>query len=310
MEQEDEEIRIDEEDGKTGSHKITKKRQSFTNETKLEIVHLAQNSSISNAARHAGLDRQVESKWCQTEAALQNTGSKRRRLVGAGRTPLSEQLDDQVYEWIKQIRGMKLAVSRKNIKALAIFLSGELELPNFSGSNGWLEQLMARNGLSLRRATTVCQKPPTELVQRITDFLVYMRQVRTRGNYPLNLIYAADKVGVWLDAVSKTTVDVTGSREVEVRSTGNDKLRITVLLAARADGFKLPPFVLIPRKISIKQLEEYKGSLILCYSGTSSVMDEEKVEQFFKTVIGRHVFGARKLLVWDSFALISANTQN
>ena len=30
-------------------------------------------------------------------------------------------------------------------------------------------------------------------------------------------------------------------------------------------------------------------------------MDEEKVEYFLKTVIGRHVFGSRKLLVWDSF---------
>ena len=301
MEQEHEEIEIEEEEEETGPHKITKKRRSFTNETKLEIVHLAQNSSISNAARQAGLERQVVSKWCQTETALQNTGLKRRRLVGAGRKPLSEQLDDQVYEWIKLQRGMKLAVSRKSINARAIFLSGELELPNFSGSTSWLERFMARKGLSLRRATTVCQKPPAELVQRITDFLVYMRQVRTRGNYPLNLIYAADEVGVWLNAVSKTTVDVMGAREVGVRSTGNDRLRIAVLLAARADGFKLPPFVLIPRKRAIKELEKYRGSLHICYSGTSSWMDEEKVEQFLKTVIGRHVFGARKLLVWDSF---------
>ena len=146
MEQEDEKIRIEKEEEETGPYIITKKRRSLTNETKLEIVHLAQNSSIRNAARQTGLDLQVVSKWCQTEAALQNTGLKRHLLVGADRKPLSEQLNDQVYEWLKQKRGLKLAVSYKCIKARAIFLSGELELYNFSGSKGWLERFMARKG--------------------------------------------------------------------------------------------------------------------------------------------------------------------
>lgn len=86
-----------------------------------------------------------------------------------------------------------------------------------------------------------------------------------------------------------------------MRSTGSDRLRITVLLAARGNGAKLPPFVLIPRKRPIKELDKYKGQLTICYSGQKSWMDEEKTQEFIRSSIGRDIFGSRKLLVWDSF---------
>ena len=160
---------------------------------------------------------------------------------------------------------------------------------------------MNRKRLSLRRATTVCQKPPGELVHPICGFFLYIRTIRKTNDYPLHHVYGADEVGIWIDAAAKTTVAHTGDREIGIRSTGHDRLCITVLLAARADGYKIPPFVLIPRKRQIKELDKYRGSLNICYSGQQSWMDEPKTEEFLRTAVGRHMFGARKLLVWDSF---------
>ena len=114
-------------------------------------------------------------------------------------------------------------------------------------------------------------------------------------------IYAADEVGIWLDGLAHQTVEVTGAKEVGVRSTGADRLRITVLLAARGNGAKVTPFVLIPRKRPIKELEKYRGQLTICYSGPQSWMNEERTSEFLKSCIGRDIFGARKLLVWDAF---------
>ena len=44
------------------------------------------------------------------------------------------------------------------------------------------------------------------------------------------------------------TIDVKGLRDIFGATTGNDKLRFTVVLAARADGFKLKPAVIFKHK--------------------------------------------------------------
>ena len=51
------------------------------------------------------------------------------------------------------------------------------------------------------------------------------------------------------DMVSNTTVEVTGSKEVSMESTGHDKVCVTVYLtdlskAENADGTKCKPFIL------------------------------------------------------------------
>ena len=73
-------------------------------------------------------------------------------------------------------------------------------------------------------------------------------------SYPLTHIYGGDETGMWLDGLNRTTVDFKEAHKVWLRAAGATRLRITILLAARADGNKLPPLVLIPRKRIIKEL--------------------------------------------------------
>jgi hypothetical protein len=47
---------------------------------------------------------------------------------------------------------------------------------------------------------------------------------------------------------TNTTVDTKGSKSVLVRTTGCEKLRITVMLSLLADGRKLTPLVILKRK--------------------------------------------------------------
>ena len=78
-----------------------------------------------------------------------------------------------------------------------------------------------------------------------------------------------DEAGVWLDSVSGVTVERKGAKEVTVRSAGHERLRITVLLSARADGGKLKPLVILPRKRPIAGIDTEK-KLFIIYGGTTS----------------------------------------
>lgn len=92
--------------------------------------------------------------------------------------------------------------------------------------------------------------------------------------------------------------------QVCVLTTGHEKSRITVVLTARSNGFKMKPFVLLPRKRPVPIIVEQFGSkLNLVWAGAgNSWMNDHFTELYLGATFGAHNFSqARKLLVWDSF---------
>lgn len=155
-----------------------KKIRSFSIETKLEIVQFALTSNISKAAREYGVHRQNISKWCKQQEELEQQSSKRRKLSGGGRKPLSSELETRLFEWVNDQRAQKLCVTRHGIQVQARLISVELKLDGFNACNGWIDNFMRRHELSLRRVTTACQKPPTELQETVINFILYISQLR------------------------------------------------------------------------------------------------------------------------------------
>ena len=43
--------------------------------------------------------------------------------------------------------------------------------------------------------------------------------------------------------VGNTTINSTGAKEVVLKSTGNEKVRVSVCVAAKGDGMKMNPFI-------------------------------------------------------------------
>ena len=68
------------------------------------------------------------------------------------------------------------------------------------------------------------------------------------------------------------------------------------MLTAKAYGTKLRPFLLLNRKRPIKELEQFRGQLIIKYEGTNW-MNDDLTEMYIKEVIDKNLFGQR-LLMW------------
>lgn len=66
-------------------------------------------------------------------------------------------------------------------------------------------------------------------------------------NYQASQIIAMDETPVWSDMVSQTTVDASGKKTITIKSTGHEKSRVSVCLAAKADGTKLKPMIVFKR---------------------------------------------------------------
>ena len=80
-------------------------------------------------------------------------------------------------------------------------------MEDFTASNGWIKKFMRRHGLSLRRKTTVAQKDPEQLVDKLVAYVLQARILSKRFGYqPCNII-AKDETAVWADMTSETTVE-------------------------------------------------------------------------------------------------------
>ena len=59
----------------------------------------------------------------------------------------------------------------------------------------------------------------------------------------------ADQTPVFFNMPSNVTVDRNGAKSVIIKSTGNEKSCITVMLGVTANRRKLPPYVILKRKM-------------------------------------------------------------
>ena len=116
---------------------------------------------------------------------------------------------------------------------------------SFKASCSWLRKFMKRHHISFRRATHVAQKSETELNDKMHRFLWYVISMCKQKSYELGRIGNMDETPVWIDMPGDYTIETKGSKTVSMGSTGHGKTRITVCLAAMADGSKLLPLVLL-----------------------------------------------------------------
>ena len=115
---------------------------------------------------------------------------------------------------------------------------------------GWLRRFMRRNNIAFRRATNVAQKKQVELDDRMQAFLRYV--IRMQGflryvirNYPLSMIGNMDETPVYVDIPWNYTLERKGMKSITMASTGHEKEKLMVMLAAMADGTKLLPMVVL-----------------------------------------------------------------
>jgi len=160
--------------------------------------------------------------------------------VGGGKKRVTEPLDIVLMNWIDGMRAKNLRVSRRMIREKARELSWTvLSNQSFNASRGWLEKFMERQGLSLRRRTTVAQKTPDELTEKLVSIVLYVRKLRINNQVEPGDIIAMDETAVWFDMLANTTVDYTGAKSVALKTTGHEKARLGEILAAKGDGSKL-----------------------------------------------------------------------
>ena len=89
---------------------------------------------------------------------------------------------------------------------------------------------------------------PKDGLAKMANFVKFCEKKRNKFDFTLGNIANMDETPIWADMPSKTTVGQRGLKTVPIKSTGHEKQCMTICFAIKADGSKIKPFVVIPRK--------------------------------------------------------------
>ena len=178
---------------------------------------------------------------------------------------------------------------------------GILKNEKFKASRGWLEKFIRRNNLSLRRKTSIARKDPEKLIAKLVSYVIQICRMQKANDYQDAQVIAMDEIPVWSDMVSQTTVHVCGKKPITMKTAGHEKSRVSVCLAARADGTKLKPIIVFKGAVRETKVlpQEFKGQAVTA-SSPNGWMDTDLTHVWVDNVLGAFSFH-RRLLAWDSY---------
>lgn len=132
--------------------------EKYSLEFKKEVIEDAEKYGNRPTSRRLGVSERRIREWRSKKSEIENMvategGKARSKLTGGGRKPLSSKLEEELMEWITNMRSSGELISRKLIIQQAErtyrLMNNDSVNNNFKASKGWLSRFMRRNGLSL-----------------------------------------------------------------------------------------------------------------------------------------------------------------
>uniref|UniRef100_A0A146PAS9 Tigger transposable element-derived protein 7 n=1 Tax=Fundulus heteroclitus TaxID=8078 RepID=A0A146PAS9_FUNHE len=275
------------------------KRHAYDAEFKLKAISHAVEHGNRAAAREFNINESMVRKWRKQEDDLRQVKKTKRSFRGNKARWLP--LEDKLEQWVVEQRAASRSVSTITIRMKATALASELNITDFKGGPSWCFRFMKRRNLSIRTRTTVSQQLPKDYQEKLATFRAYCKKNITEKKIRPEHITNMDEVPLTFDIPVNRTVDKTGARTVNVRTTGNEKSSFTVVLACQANGNKLPPMVIFKRKTLPK--ENFPAGVVI-KAHSKGWMDEEKMSEWLREIYVKRPGGffhtAPSLLIYDS----------
>ncbi|RWR99058.1 pogo transposable element with KRAB domain-like protein, partial [Dinothrombium tinctorium] len=239
----------------TNTETVSRHRGSYTIDKKLKVLEILDKNdgNVSLTSKQTKISRTCIIRWRDSKRNLldmkkeRNFNLERKRNVRSDQSckrPKHPILEKQLKTWFEDQRRNGLSVGYNDLtsKAREIFQKTK-ERSEFKASNGWLERFLKRNNISMRQATSIGQKIPANASELARSFLKFINDYKEK-NSTNDIIFAnMDEVPIWFDMPHCRSYDIKGSKNIKIKTTGNEKLRITVVLTAFSDGRKCIPMI-------------------------------------------------------------------
>ena len=141
------------------------------------------------------------------------------------------------------------------------------------------------------------------MVDHIVAYVMHVRQIQEQLNFDNVDIILNYEIPIWNDMVSNTTVEKTGLKEVPMKSTGHDEVRVSVCLTLKVDGMRLKPFIVFQWFAPLRESKAFHDGFHRQCSVASSAngwINKELMLRLCDKILRQFSF-RKRLLAWNSY---------
>ena len=174
---------------------------------------------------------------------------------------------------------------------------------------------MKRYFLTFRRNTHISQKLPENYLDKIQEFLSYNIKLRSKYWFELDAIANIDETPLYLNMLPSTTVQIIGSKRVNIKTQGQKNWRVTALTIL-ASGEKLPSLLIFKAKEGkqsekkLQELEIMENKKVFVYWQENAWNSESIMLRWIEDIWKKYLFFNLKwktLLVLDNATTHNTN---
>ena len=279
--------------------KIKSTRKSYKIEYKLKIIgEYKKTKNYYALSKQTKINISTLIEWVNREYEFTQESNRKnnKRLSGPGRKLIyPADFDSALLAWFNNERENKRAVSYKQLKQEAKKRSGK------TITLWWIRGFVRRFNLSIRKIThtkqqtTVDQNKKTELV---INYINSLNQLAI--NYEEMVILNMDETPFWVDSIPKTTLEVAGTQQIDIVTTGHEKERMSIVITCTASGIMLPSLVILKNLKSVPKCAIPRDIFVeVSGIGGSGFMNEHIMIKYINKILIPYLHGRPCLLILD-----------
>ena len=210
----------------------TRRRYTYMQKENILKQLFASGKKIEIFAKESNIPLKTLQEWIRKKEKIFSSCieySGKRNLGSGKETLIPYNIEMEIVDWFLNVRAFGIPISGKIIKARAAYLIKEKGLDvNLNFSDGWLDKFKKRYNICSRKGGSKIVRSDDCELKVITEFINIIKEKILSGKY--ESIINIDETGIYYDYPIDYTLDIRATKRVQIKSTGREKERITVVL--------------------------------------------------------------------------------
>ena len=214
-------------------------------------INIAQNLDIlaefkangrNKTAIKYGISESTLTYWKQQENDLRNANYKYKKItLSLGRKPKYSEIEENLVNFIEFNPKLLNPITSYSIAQKMYELVPQLKDKKYKSIFNWIYRFLERHHYSFRRSTHVGQLFPNNPFEISSIF--HLTYIKVDMNYTYDLIGNMDETPININMPPNYSVAKKGKKNIIIiRTQGQEKCRVSLLLTILANGKKLNPF--------------------------------------------------------------------
>lgn len=226
--------------------------QKYAMVQELNLKQEEEGFSLRAFARQLGVDASQLRRWQQQSIDMKKLTTKKGRgavkTLHAGYKCCINQIEEDLLRFIFENREQGFSVSIRMVLMKAANLDTEFRRKTDRAKDQIIRRFVKSHGLVHRVHTHESQKAPAEVHSAAKDYILSIRPMLTGNFRNQKFILNMDQTPVFFSMLPRTTLNESGARTVNVRTSTNSTMRVTVAVCVTASGEMLKPLLVFKGK--------------------------------------------------------------